>query len=579
MCASRYRAAQAALALPERFYSLLMTSPQVLDPTRPISDRPIDRLVAEFLAAEFDADPPGATVLGVPGYDERLPELSDPAVNARHVIDEKRLRAFEALPDDELTGQERIDRDLVISELRGRAMMRNWAAHRRDPAAYVAAGLNGVFTLFLHRLRPDAELAAAATHRLAEVPRVLAEARANLDPGLASPLLVRRALAQARAGVMYCREEVPRLVPHPEGRSALGAAAVAAADAYAGFSDYLADFEQRASGEFAIGEQRYTALLKRKEGLAYGAGELRERGHAALADLTAQLRHRTMALAGHDDWRGYVAELDSDAPPTPEDMLAGYRTWTKRARSFAYDRGLVSEPPGDRCDVVPAEEFQRAVLAVAFYYGPPPFAAGPAPGHFFVPFPPAGATPAQIRERLATNARSTLATVSVHEAYPGHHWHLAWMAARTGRPVRKVLWSSYFVEGWALYVEEMMREQGFFAADPKAELRQVDMRQFRAARIVVDTSLHLGEMTVDDAVTFMSTQASLTPDVARSEVARYCAWPTQAASYLTGALEIARMRDEWLGAGRGTLRDFHDTIAGLGGLPIGLAEQALRSSG
>ena len=328
-------------ALPERFYSLLMTSPQVLDPTRPISDRPIDRLVAEFLAAEFDADPPGATVLGVPGYDERLPELSDPAVNARHVIDEKRLRAFEALPDDELTGQERIDRDLVISELRGRAMMRNWAAHRRDPAAYVAAGLNGVFTLFLHRLRPDAELAAAATHRLAEVPRVLAEARANLDPGLASPLLVRRALAQARAGVMYCREEVPRLVPHPEGRSALGAAAVAAADAYARFSDYLADFEQRASGEFAIGEQRYTALLKRKEGLAYGAGELRERGHAALADLTAQLRHRTMALAGHDDWRGYVAELDSDAPPTPEDMLAGYRTWTKRARSFAYDRGLV----------------------------------------------------------------------------------------------------------------------------------------------------------------------------------------------------------------------------------------------
>jgi len=124
-----------------------------------------------------------------------------------------------------------------------------------------------------------------------------------------------------------------------------------------------------------------------------------------------------------------------------------------------------------------------------------------------------------------------------------------------------------------------MREQGFFAADPKAELRQVDMRQFRAARIVVDTSLHLGEMTVDDAVTFMSTQASLTPDVARSEVARYCAWPTQAASYLTGALEIARMRDDWLGDGRGTLRDFHDTIAGLGGLPIGLAEQALRSSG
>ncbi|MGZ4619855.1 MAG: DUF885 domain-containing protein [Frankiaceae bacterium] len=555
-----------------------MTSPQGRNPTQPISDRPLDRLVAEFLAAEFDADPQGATALGVPGHDERLPELSDGAISAREALDEKRLRAFEALPDGELTDKERIDRDLVVSQLRGRLIMRDWAGHRRDPAAYVAAGLNGVFTLFLHRLRPDAELAAAAARRLAEVPRVLAEGRANLEPELASPLLVRRALAQTQAGVMYCRQEVPRLAAHPDGRPDLGAAAVAAADAYAEFGDYLADFEQRATGQYAIGEQRYTALLQRKEGLGYGAGELRQRGRAALAELTTQLRGRTMALAGHDDWRGYLAELDEDAPQTPEDMLAGYRTWTERARGFAYERGLVSEPPGDRCDVLPAEEFQRAVLAVAFYCAPPPFAAKRHPGHFFVPYPPTGATPEQVRERLATNSRSTLATVSVHEAYPGHHWHLAWLAARSDRPVRKVLWSSYFVEGWALYVEEVMREQGFFAADPKSELRQVDMRQFRAARIVVDTSLHLGEMTVDEAVEFMSTRASLTPDLARSEVARYCAWPTQAASYLTGALEIARMRDEWLADGHGTLRDFHDTIAGLGGLPIGLAEQALRSS-
>ena len=267
-----------------------MTSPQGRNPTQPISDRPLDRLVAEFLAAEFDADPQGATVLGVAGYDERLPEFSDGAISAREALDEKRLRAFEALPDDELTDKERIDRDLVVSELRGRLIMRDWAGHRRDPAAYVAAGLNGVFTLFLHRLRPEAELAAAAARRLAEVPRVLAEGRANLEPELASPLLVRRALAQTQAGVMYCRQEVPRLAAHPDGRPDLGAAAVAAADAYAEFGGYLADFEQRATGQYAIGEQRYTALLQRKEGLGYGAGELRERGRAALAELTTQLR-------------------------------------------------------------------------------------------------------------------------------------------------------------------------------------------------------------------------------------------------------------------------------------------------
>jgi uncharacterized protein (DUF885 family) len=119
-----------------------------------------------------------------------------------------------------------------------------------------------------------------------------------------------------------------------------------------------------------------------------------------------------------------------------------------------------------------------------------------------------------------------------------------------------------------------MREQGFFRT-PEQELCQRDMRLFRAARIVVDTSLHLGEMTVEEAVEHMSTKASLSPETARAEVLRYCAWPTQAASYLTGALEIARMRDRWLTEGRGGLRDFHDAAAGSGRLPVSLVERTL----
>jgi uncharacterized protein (DUF885 family) len=66
----------------------------------------------------------------------------------------------------------------------------------------------------------------------------------------------------------------------------------------------------------------------------------------------------------------------------------------------------------------------------------------------------------------------------------------------------------------------------------------------------------------------------MSPATARVEVTRYCAWPTQAASYLTGSLEIEALRDEWFGAGRGTLRDFHDCVAGSGALPLGLARRA-----
>lgn len=544
------------------------------DPRTALSDRPLDRLVAGFAADDLAASPTSATLLGVRGYDDLLPDLSVDAVARREKAEDEWASRFAALPDGELTVDEAVDRDLVLAELRGRAVMRDWRHHDRDAEEYGGAGLSGVFGLFLHRPLPPAELAAAVTARLGAVGDLLATGRARLDPELASPLLVRRAAAQARGGVAYCRDTVPMLLP---GAPEVAAAAAAAASAYEEWGTFLAGLAERATGGFAIGEARYSALLREKEGLGYGAYELRERGRAAHTELAEQIRQRTRELAGHDDWRAYLAELDDDAPQTPAAMLAGYREATERARRFSYETGIVTEPPGERCAVEPAEEFQRATLAVAFYFPPPPFAVpadGERVGHFFVPFPPSDASPEAIRDRLRANSYSAMPAVAVHEAYPGHHWHLSHVAATNQRPLRGLLRTPYFVEGWALYAEQALADAGYFT-DPRAAVRQTDFRLFRAARIVADVSLHLGEWSVDEAVEYMSTEASLTPDVARAEVARYCAWPTQASSYLTGALEIARMRAAWLAAGRGTVRDFHDRLAATGGLPIALAERAV----
>jgi uncharacterized protein (DUF885 family) len=140
--------------------------------------------------------------------------------------------------------------------------------------------------------------------------------------------------------------------------------------------------------------------------------------------------------------------------------------------------------------------------------------------------------------------------------------------------VRRTFRTPYFTEGWGLYAEDMMREQGFFT-DPRHEMFQYEAMLFRAARIVVDTSLHLGEMSVPEAVEFMMTRANLPEPTARAEVARYCAWPTQASAYLTGCLEILRMRERYLAQPGATLRGFHDLLAGSGALPIALAEEAL----
>jgi uncharacterized protein (DUF885 family) len=149
------------------------------------------------------------------------------------------------------------------------------------------------------------------------------------------------------------------------------------------------------------------------------------------------------------------------------------------------------------------------------------------------------------------------------------------MTMKAARPVRRLFTSTYFIEGWALYVEAAMREAGFFS--PEEELGQLEARLFRAARIVVDTSLHTGEMSVEEAVAFMHERALLPMPTARSEVARYCSWPTQASAYLTGAVAIEQARDEWV-AGGGTLRGFHDALAGSGAMPVPLAVRAARGS-
>ena len=174
-------------------------------------------------------------------------------------------------------------------------------------------------------------------------------------------------------------------------------------------------------------------------------------------------------------------------------------------------------------------------------------------GPFNVPFTPDDATPEEQEARLRSNSYFEIPGVTAHEAYPGHHLHFAvaqMPTAHGATALRQVLQSTYMVEGWGLYVENMVGEHGFYLT-PEAKLAQLNMRLFRAGRIVVDTSLHLGEMSLEEATTFMAERCGFPVPTAYREVLRYCSYPTQASSYLTGALEIERMAAAWTGrAGR-----------------------------
>ncbi|WP_246019149.1 DUF885 domain-containing protein [Saccharothrix australiensis] len=529
----------------------------------------LPHLVEQFLAWQFDRTPGTAAMLGSLNHDHTLGDFSAQAFADHDREADAWLERFVRVRTDDL--EESVDRDLVVSVLRGHQAMTAWPTWRRDPSFYTSAVLFPLFTAFLNRLRPEPELVAKVIARLAEVPSLLAACEANLDPDLASPKIVERAAAQARTGRSFLTRTLPGEVSDPALAARLAEAAEPAAAAFDRLADFLTRFAGTATGDWRMGEKLYSTLLQDKEMLGYGAAELHERGKAAYAELDAEMRR----LAGSDDWHSVMLALQDDHPPTPEAMRAEYEAETRRARAFLVEHRLVTLADGEECRVVPSPTFQRPVLSVASYMSPPPLTTARV-GHFFVPSPPEDFTPDQVAQRLRTNSRAQLASIAVHEAYPGHHWHLSWLAAQD-RPVRKVFRTPYFSEGWALYAEHLMREHGYFSADTvgdagKAraqELAHVEARLFRAARMIVDTALHCGEMSTDEAEHFMTTRASLTPGTARGEVTRYCTWPTQAPSYLTGALEIERIRDEFTG----TRREFHDKLAGSGALPLGLARR------
>jgi uncharacterized protein (DUF885 family) len=531
-------------------------------------------LCREFLAEEYEAAPVMASSLGLTDYDGRLDDLSAAAFEERRRRSAAWRDRFRAVPDAGLRPPERIDRDLVLSALAGRAVTAEWEAWRRQPEIYVSPGLYGVFNLFLHRLRPEAALVRDAVARLRAIPEALGHGRRNLAPELTAPVFVGRAVGQARAGARYVSAILPAEARDPSLRAALAEAGAIAAAALEAFAAYLEELRERATGSFALGESRYSRLLRDKELLALDAGALRERGRSEYERLSGELRELSRRVAGSGDWAAVLRELNRDHPGSPEAMRQAYGEATERARSFLVERGLVTLPEGEECAVVPSPPFQRPVLAVASYASPPAFSPSRR-GHFFVPFPPEGAPMEEVRQRLENNCHAGIPTTAVHETYPGHHWHLVTMKAHPS-PVRLTFRTPYFSEGWALYAERMMREQGFFT-DPRHELYQVEAMLFRAARIVVDTSLHAGEMTLEEARRFMMERANLTEPTAEAEVARYAAWPTQASSYLTGCLEILGIRERRLAGagGAAALRDFHDRLAGSGGLPPALAERAL----
>jgi uncharacterized protein (DUF885 family) len=179
-------------------------------------------------------------------------------------------------------------------------------------------------------------------------------------------------------------------------------------------------------------------------------------------------------------------------------------------------------------------------------------------------------------EKLRGHYYAKLPVTALHEAYPGHHLQLVY-ANTVGSLPRKLgaFVSTLFIEGWAFYCEELMEQLGYID-QPLQRLGRLSDQLWRAARIILDVSLHTKNMSVEEGISFMVDKCGLERSNALAEVRRYTATPTQPMSYLMGKLEIVKLIDEYkVRHPEASLKQVHDAVLSCGSLPPRLMRERL----
>jgi uncharacterized protein (DUF885 family) len=173
------------------------------------------------------------------------------------------------------------------------------------------------------------------------------------------------------------------------------------------------------------------------------------------------------------------------------------------------------------------------------------------------------------------NNLHTTRLVTAHEVIPGHHYQ-AYMS-RSVHPERRIFGTPFFSEGWALYWEILLWDQGY-PRGPEDRIGMLFWRMHRCARIIVSLKYHLGEMKPKEMVDFLVDRVGHERDQATSEVRRYIHPQTQPlyqCAYMTGGLQFKALRREWVESGKMTDIEFHNRLLGLGTMPVDLLRQSL----
>lgn len=500
----------------------------------------LEALYDRYLAERAALDPDWAVGVGLHEHDGRITRYDDASHAARAALVDAWLAR---VPDDSL------DARLWRSDL----LSQQYEFRRRDVRAVAPAlafgAVSAIHDMLVKDYAPREVRIADVRRRLAELPAMVAELRAKV--GRPPAVWTRMAIDDGEGAVAFLE----------------ALAEVDAKAAVAAYRDYLKflrdDVTPRSDGRFAIGREAYEFHLRNDHFLPYGAEELLKVGKAEVEKTRAMLE----SIA--KDWPAVLERMKKDHP-SPDGLLAAYAKEVSRARSYMAEKDLVGIPAWETLEVIDTPAFLRSTLPYAAYSRPGPLDAAKV-GHFYV-------TPATTAEELAAHNVYDIPGTVWHEAYPGHHLQFVY-AKEIRSKIRKLNDSPLLSEGWGLYCEELAHETGYFR-DTRERLMQLNWRLQRAARIVLDVSLHVFGMPYEEAVEYLVRNVGLNRAQAEGSVNAYTQSPTYFPAYLLGLLEIQRIREACrsrLGS-RFTLREFHERFLAFGNVPPALIQAELDAS-
>jgi uncharacterized protein (DUF885 family) len=524
-----------------------------------------DTILDSYYKAWFRYHPETAVEVGRDEYAGQLTPYGDDDIGALVTLNHELMFSLDELDSEVLDADRLIDYELAWSRAAletEEILESDW--RYRDPERYLP--VNAIHQLLV---RPVTNFEQALTTRLTEIPQYLRGARQKLSTKVDRivPLWLHSALQTAREGACFIRSipQHPRLSECNQAITDLNGMIHDAAKALENFASCIeSDLLPQAAGDFACGERHFSRILGFQHFLDINPDQLHTLGRELFDETASRLREACMVLNGNHDIANMSAKL-AERHPAADQLLDSYRQAMQGAHRFLLKNDIVSLPEVEHLAVIHTPVFLRHEIPIAAYHEPVPNDSKQQAWYYV--------TPVSDTELLSQHDHASIIQTSVHEAWPGHH--LQFVTANMN-PVacslpRLLNSSATMYEGWALYCEQMMYEQGFSQA-PEQEFVMLKDRLWRAMRIMIDVEIHCRGLSIEDAAKRMVNELGMHHEQAMADLIWYTRLPGVPMGYATGwaLINSLRRQQQQQRGEKFSLREFHDDLLSSGSMALAL---------